>query len=155
MKATTSIPIAMAFVSCAAFAQPAPPDTGAPVQRQTQNGVNYMCGGVGLDESTYMKQVSRDFALSLTFAAQNGAYLADVAVSIADGRGNTVFQTTCKAPMLLVDLPRAGTYRVHAETGGYAMDRTVRVGRTGIARAVMVWPQRAAGSDDTALAQPR
>lgn len=120
--------------------------TTVAVQPQTANGVTYLCGGIGADEANYMKQTAaRDYDLMMTFAARNGNYLADVDVSISDARGNEVLQTTCDGPIMLVDLPRSGNYRVRADAGGQTLDRSVQVrdGRTDT--MVFAWPGNVVG----------
>jgi hypothetical protein len=109
---------------------------------KTENGVTYLCGGVGLDESASMKQQAGNYDLMLTFAARDGSYLADANVDIADARGRPVLQTTCGAPILLVDLPKGGTYRIRSEIAGYTQTKTVNVqNKKGSAKSlVMVWP---------------
>ncbi len=110
---------------------------------KTENGITYLCGGVGKEEAAYMKQAARGHDLMLTFATRRGDYLADVNVTIEDARGETVLQTTCDAPIMLVDMPKSGTYRIHAEAAGYAQDRTARVNtrKPALAALVMTWPQ--------------
>lgn len=115
----------------------------------TQDDVTYLCGGVGEEEAAYMKKEAKGYDLMLTFAARDGAYLADVDVDIKDAKGNSVLQTACDAPILLVDLPRSGTYRVRAETAGYQLNKTVKVAtsakkRPHVAAAVLSWPQSVA-----------
>jgi hypothetical protein len=125
---------------------PGPSERLKPV---TRNDVTYLCGGVGEEEVQAMKQQAKDYDLMLTFAARDGAYLADVDVDISDARGNSVLQANCDSPMLLIDLPKAGTYRVHADAAGYTLNRSVKVAagkKTGrhLATAVLVWPQQVA-----------
>lgn len=123
--------------------------TPSPISRLrpvTQDDVTYLCGGVGEEEAAYMKQQAKGYDLMLTFAALDGTYLADVDVDIADAKGNSVLQMACDSPILLVDLPRSGVYRVRAETAGYELNRTVRVSAKkrsgqGAATAVLSWPQ--------------
>lgn len=112
-------------------------------QPQTRGDVTYMCGGIGETEARFMNQQARDYDLKVTFASQTGAYLADVDVDIRGPRGESVLQTHCGAPILLVDLPRSGTYRIEADASGFEQARTVRVtkGRQ-TASAVVAWPQR-------------
>jgi hypothetical protein len=115
----------------------------------TQDDVTYLCGGVGEAEEAFMKKKAGEYDLMLTFATRSGAYLANVDVDIRDARGNTVLQTNCGAPILLVDLPRSGNYRVRAETAGYEMNQAVKVaaGRkkaNNLAAAVISWPQQVA-----------
>jgi hypothetical protein len=125
----------------------APPVTQ--LQEKTQNDVAYLCGGVGQEEAAYMKQQAKGYDLMLTFATQKGSYLADVDVSIKNAKGDSVLQAKCDAPMLLVNLPKSGTYRIRAETAGYSLNRTARVTASQnkaqrVARVSMVWPQRVA-----------
>lgn len=114
-----------------------------------QGDVTYLCGGVGEDEEAFMKQEAKGYDLMLTFAARNGAYLADVNVDIADAKGNSVLQATCDGPIMLVDLPRSGSYRVNADAAGYTLQQTVKVSaakktRRSVASASLVWPQQVA-----------
>lgn len=139
--------LAVCAVSCAALAQSA---LAADLQPRTENGITYLCGGVGLDESTSMKQAARDYDLMSTFAAQDGSYLADVQVEILGKNGQPVLQTTCDGPMMLVKLPQSGSYRVRAAVGGHAQTKSAQVGGHATQRLVFVWPAAQAG-----LEQPR
>ena len=126
-----------------------PPSPIARLKAVTQDDVTYLCGGVGEEESTYMKQEAKDYDLMLTFATRSGAYLADVDVDIRDAGGNTVLQLACDSPILLVDLPKGGTYKVRAETAGYTLNKTVRVGggrkqSQQVASSILSWPQQVA-----------
>lgn len=117
-----------------------------PVMR---NDITYLCGGVGEEEAAYMKSEASSYDLMLTFAARDGAYLADVNVEIADAGGKTVLQARCESPLMLVDLPRAGSYRIRADAGGHVIRRSVKVNagrKTGqhLATAVLTWPQQVA-----------
>jgi hypothetical protein len=128
----------------------APPAMSLP-QEQTQNDVAYLCGGVGQEEASYMKQQARNYDLALTFATRTGAYLADVDVNIKNTKGDDVLQAKCDGPMLLVNLPKSGTYRIRAETSGYSLNRTAKVTASRnktqrVARVALVWPNEAAGT---------
>ncbi|MGZ3237932.1 MAG: hypothetical protein ACXWIN_07780 [Burkholderiaceae bacterium] len=110
---------------------------------QTENGITYLCGGVGEEQASYMKQSKGDYDLMLTFATRNGEYLADVNVAIKDAKGKSVLQTTCGGPILLVNLPRSGVYRVQAQAEDYALRKTVKVKAKGhnTNSIVMAWPR--------------
>jgi len=106
---------------------------------QTFGSVNYITGGIGLDESTAIKSAEKDFSLSLLFAqTKRGEYLSDVKVSIKDKAGKTVLETQSDGPMLLARLP-AGAYTVSADYGGKTLVRSVRVEAKGVARAGFLW----------------
>jgi uncharacterized membrane protein YgcG len=121
----------------------------ARLEPKTENGITYLCGGIGREEASYMKQQAGKHDLALTFAAKDGDYLADVNVAIRDARGNPILETRCDGPMMLVDLPKGGTYRIHAETAGYALDRTVAVSGNRVATAVLTWPTPVARKGET------
>ncbi len=125
----------MAFAGILSTAQAGLP----PVQQQ--GSVQYVSGGIGLDESEAMKAAAKDYPLALTFAAQRDGkadYVANVAVTISDAQGKSVLQTTAEGPYMLVKLP-AGNYKISATYNGQAQQREVSVQNTGTARAVFEW----------------
>src|SRR5262245_36700490 len=75
------------------------------------NGVKYACAGVGKASRSDPRWPA--FPVKLEFAAANGDFLGDPAVTITDGSGATVFQAQCNGPWVLIELP-AGSYKVHA-----------------------------------------
>jgi hypothetical protein len=124
------------------------------VQPQIEGDVTYLCGGIGEQEAAYMKQQAKGYDLMLTFAARDGAYLADVDVDIRNAQGQQVLSANCDAPIMLVDLPQSGRYHVRANTAGYALDRTVRVNAkqgSQVAAAVMSWPQQVAEAESRSV----
>jgi hypothetical protein len=137
--------------STAAMAQT--PD--APVQPRTENGLRYLCGGVGLDESEYMKTQARSHGLLMTFATTDGSYLAKVHIDIADNRGKPLMSVDCDAPMLLVDLPHGNRYRILAQTAGASLSRTASVKSGGGNRVVFVWPIQDNQSEKPTRAEKR
>ena len=94
---------------------------------RAQGAAQYVCGGIGSDESTAMRAAMKDHPLSLLFARADGAYLADVAVTIKDANGATALGMRASGPVCLVDLP-AGRYTVEATTEGTAKTQTVTLG---------------------------
>lgn len=125
----------MAFAGILSTAQAGMP----PVQQQ--GSVQYVSGGIGLDESEAMKAAAKDYPLALTFAAQRDGqadYVANVSVTIRDAHGKSVLQTTAEGPYMLVKLP-AGNYKISATYNGQAQNRNVAVQNTGTARAVFEW----------------
>ena len=150
-RAMTVLLPAACFFGTAALAQT--PD--APVQPQTEKGVQYLCGGVGQDESEYMKSQARTHGLLMTFTNRDGSYLAKVHVDVADNRGKPVLAIDCDAPMLLVDLPQARGYRILAQTGGVSLHRTASVRSGGGNRVAFVWPSQDGPSEKPTRAEKR
>lgn len=118
-----------------------PPSSAIRVQPKSGNGFTYLCGGVGSDESAYMKRAAKKYDLMSTFATRDGSYIADVNIAISDKSGKATLQTTCSGPIMLVKFPRAGTYSIRAEVGGSAQTKTAQVPAKGGAHSmVFVWP---------------
>jgi hypothetical protein len=132
-----ALPLALAALTALAFAQPAS-DPVAPAVRGA--AASFICGGIGQPEAEALKAQAAGHDLMLTFATATGAYLADVQVSIADARGHVVLDGVCDGPIMLVDLPAGGTWRVTAQVNGLARQQTVKTSRGHTARATMVWP---------------
>lgn len=119
-------------------------DMEALPEAQTQNGITYLSGGIGLDESEAMKAAAKDYTLMITCSVQpTGKYLADVKVNITDKSGSPMLETVIDGPMLLVQLA-PGQYRISAENDGVTMNRTVDIGSEHPTRVNLSWP---AGAD--------
>jgi hypothetical protein len=118
-----------------------PPSSAIRAQPKSENGFTYLCGGVGSDESAYMKRAAKNYDLMSTFATRDGSYIADVNIAISDKSGKATLQTTCSGPIMLVKFPRAGTYSIRAEAGGSVQTKTAQVPAKGSTRSIVfVWP---------------
>lgn len=115
---------------------PAPPDTQADIQshsagvnvhERNKNGFTYVCGGVGSDESAYMKEIAKNYDLMSTFARRDGSYLADINIAIKDKSGQAVLKITCAGPMMLIKFPHPGTYQIQAEVEDSTVTETVQI----------------------------
>lgn len=98
---------------------------GVPALR-SEGPVRYACGGIGVDESTAMRAAMKSHPLSLLFARADGAYLADVAVTLTRAGGAPV-SLRAGGPVCLIDLP-AGNYTVEAVADSMRKRQTVTVG---------------------------
>lgn len=150
-RATTGLLLAACMASAAALAQ----TPEAPVQPRTERGMTYLCGGVGQDESEYMKTQARKHGLLMTFTTRDGSYLANVHIDIADKRGRHLMAVDCDAPMLLVDLPPANGYRILAQTAGVSLHRTASVRSGGNNRIAFVWSTQDGPSEKPTRAERR
>jgi hypothetical protein len=113
-----------------------------------ENGVRWLCGGVGQEESTRMKREARNYALMLSFSARDGSYLANVEVRVVDKRDRPVLEATCDGPILLLDPAGAGAYRITARSSGTTLTRTATIAAGQHGKSVaMVWPDRPSSSD--------
>lgn len=153
MKPLVAILLALSLASTAAAggAQPAQPSaTGArPLpQEQTENGVKYRCGGIGMIEAARLKQIAPDYDLMLTFATGSGAYLTDIDIEISRRGAGVLLRTRCNGPIMLVDMPQAGAYRISATTENRTVTRKAQVkqGQRG-KRLSLNWPEELANKD--------
>ncbi|MBS0455688.1 MAG: carboxypeptidase regulatory-like domain-containing protein [Proteobacteria bacterium] len=87
----------------------------------------YRCGGVGSDDSDAIRAQMKEHPLSLLFARPGGAYLADIDVTIQGPDSVQALNFRANGPVCLVDLP-AGSYTVHATSGGVTKKESVIVG---------------------------
>lgn len=85
------------------------------------NGIRYACAGVGKASRSDPRWPG--FAVRLEFAAANGDFLGDPAVTVTDASGNALFEAKCNGPWVLIELA-PGRYKVHAtgQQGQYAKD---------------------------------
>lgn len=99
--------------------------TGMPAVKQS-GSIDYVTGGVGLDESHALKSAAPRWPLELLFAGPGSDYLSDVHVDVTGGSGS-VFQATADGPYMLVKLP-PGDYVVHASYKGQEKTQSIKIG---------------------------
>ena len=144
MNIRTLLSLVVITVSLGTLGSVVAADMEALPEAQTQNGITYLSGGIGLDESEAMKAAAKDYTLMITCSVQpTGKYLADVKVNITDKSGSPMLETVIDGPMLLVQLA-PGQYRISAENDGVTMNRTVDIGSEHPTRVNLSWP---AGAD--------
>lgn len=98
---------------------------------QKAGDVQFVCGGIGIDESTAMRAAMKDYPLSLLFATKTGDYLAKIQVVIEGEKGVEVAQFQAQGPVCLLRL-EAGRYTVKASAdGGKAISQSVEVAPSG------------------------
>ncbi|MGU9851432.1 carboxypeptidase regulatory-like domain-containing protein [Pseudomonas koreensis] len=111
---------------------------GVQVQQQQQNGINYLSGGIGLDESKAIQQ-STGYNLHMTFAVgAQDQYTADVDVTIQKAPGQTVLTLTQTGPLVYVQLP-PGKYTVLATRNGETRRDVTDVGSGTARNLVFHW----------------
>ena len=110
----------------AAQAQPAPGGGVPPMKGD--GAARYVCGGIGLEESTAMRAAMEKHPLSLLLARADGDYLANVEVSIRNAGGGEALALQADGPVCLIDLP-PGRYTVEARARDTTKRQGVTVGR--------------------------
>lgn len=107
-------------------------------QIQRQGSVEYVSGGVGLDESAALKSAQHQWPLALRFTGPSAEYLADVHVRIVGPKKAEVLSAASRGPYMLVKVP-PGRYTVHASYKDQEQTRTVTVASRPGARAEFHW----------------
>lgn len=130
---------ALAFPAMLQAATLDPVDSaGVQVQQQQQNGINYLSGGIGLDESKAIQQ-STGYNLHMTFAVgAQDQYTADVDVMIEKSPGQTVLTLSQTGPLVYVQLP-PGKYTVVATRNGETRRDVTDVGSGTARNLVFHW----------------
>ena len=108
---------------------------------QHAGDVTYLTGGIGSDQARAIKDVMHNYPMVLTFVGKTSnqnQYLSDVPVTITDGKGNTVLETSSDGPFMLVSLP-SGHYTVSVSYKGQAEHRTMNISNAAHARQTFVW----------------
>lgn len=122
-----------------------------PVQKSGQ--VEYLSGGIGLDESSAIESASKQWPLTLEFAVkdrQRANFVSDVKVQVRDANGRTILQASTDGPFLLARL-MPGRYTIEATLADKTLHQKVVVKRGQPTKSVLVWP---AGADQSPAVAP-
>lgn len=105
---------------------------------QTNNGIAYISGGIGVHEREALIPLTADSNLQLVFTARDGNYLNKVQVRIMNMQGQTVLKTVSEGPLFFAMLP-AGQYTIKATVQGQVQGACVRVPKSGQTKVNLVW----------------
>lgn len=113
---------------------------GASAQTGGAAKVDYLSGGVSLDEREVLAGRGKEFNLKVVTAAErSGAYLADVRMKVVDTRdAKVLLETTMDGPWFLAQLP-PGKYVLEATFEGKTLTKTVAIGKEGQREAYFYW----------------
>lgn len=118
-----------------------------------QAGVNYVSGGIGLDERAQLEALGTELSLRLTFALDTGSFLSDIPVRVVDGSGRVVIEATSEGPIFFAGLA-PGVYTVEVGPPGEEQRRTVRIVAGRQTEASFFWRALAPGEDSGPLPTP-
>lgn len=100
---------------------------------------NYVNGGIGDEGMARMHSLAKDYPLHIVFSeGPDGAFIADVPVTIRDRHHKTVFELPDAGPMLYVRLPK-GKYIVNAEHKGVKQSNSVTLDGKHSKSLIMHW----------------
>ena len=111
--------------------------SGVQIQRQEQNGIAYLSGGIGEDEAKAIQQTT-GYNLHMTFSiGVEGKYIPDVDLIIQSAQG-PVLTLSQAGPLVYVQLP-PGKYTVVAMRNGETKRDTTDVASAGAKNLVFNW----------------
>lgn len=118
---------------------------------QTSNGVQYVTGGFGQNESNAFKQARSNYALALTFAVSSpdsasSPYAGDVQVRLEDAQGNTVLDAISTGPYFLAN-PEPGSYQLSVTYDGDTQTKDVTIAADKATELKFTWKRPASGPD--------
>jgi hypothetical protein len=101
---------------------------------QTQGGITFISGGVGLASEQYMDSLQRDYSLHVLFVQLGtGAFFANLIVQIVDNASaKTILNTVSPGPMFFAKL-KPGSYSVTSSHAGKPVTKNVVVPAEGAA----------------------
>jgi hypothetical protein len=105
-------------------------------------GIEYLTGGVGLDESTAIQSASKKWPLTLEFAVkdkQRADFAADVNVVVSDTKNQPELQVKSGGPFLLAKV-KPGNYLVAATLAGATLHKQVVVTTGKPTKVEFIWP---------------
>jgi hypothetical protein len=114
------------------------------IKPQIQGDVEFVSGGVGEHERSFMQSLQGNYNVHILFAIKGtGEYVSDVKVKIMDGGGITVLDTIAAGPKLFVKLS-PGRYKLEAERQGRILQETINVPSKKGTTLSLYWPKNKA-----------
>lgn len=107
------------------------------IEKGAIGGVQYLSGGVGLEERAAMEGMAKDYNLKLVFALSSGECLSNLMVGIKDAHGKLLLHTESNGPWFLANIP-AGQYKITVSYGDEKKVRSVEVGK-GLRTVMFHW----------------
>jgi hypothetical protein len=102
------------------------------------NGIDYVSGGIGVNQVAAMRGIAGRFNVHLHFVNEaDGSSLSDVTVTLFDARREIVLLVMSEGPLLYLRLP-PGDYRALVRSAGAIECRSVRVRPDGTGPSLML-----------------
>ena len=111
-------------------------------ESKNYQGIQYITGGIGSEESDAMLELGKKWPLVLEFSQahpQRPLWVADVTVKIIDQKKKVVFDAISDGPILLVDLA-PGNYELQLVFEGRSLKKSVKVEEGKSSKLSVTWP---------------
>ena len=117
--------------------------TGLLPETKNSNGLMYMTGGIGSEESEAMQELGKKWPLLIEFSQdhpQRALWISDVQIKLSKkGSKTPLLEIITEGPILLIDLP-AGEYTLDANFEGRPLKRNFKIEAAKANRLNLMWP---------------
>ena len=109
------------------------------ITQRTTDHIEYMAGGIGIEESEQLAEYAKQFSLRLLLSeGQCGRSVTDATVMIYDQHKKPVFELAQAGPQLLINLAK-GQYRIVAEHNGIQQGARFTIKNQDHKKVVLHW----------------
>ena len=108
--------------------------------KYSSKGFAYMTGGIGAEETAFLKQHQGQFNLHVLFSIGDGEAVTNVNVRIFDSNNQLVFRLFGASPRLNIRLP-GGSYRIVATLDGIKQGSRFTLQENKATRVILNWQE--------------
>ena len=112
-------------------------------EAKVSQGIEYISGGIGSEESDAMLALGKKWPLTLEFSQdhpQRPLWVADVTVKILDQKKKVVFEALSEGPIMLLKM-NPGKYDAEYTFEGKVLKRSLVVEEGKFQKQSVVWPR--------------
>ncbi|QWD79111.1 carboxypeptidase regulatory-like domain-containing protein [Polynucleobacter sp. MWH-Spelu-300-X4] len=111
-------------------------------ESQNYQGIQYITGGIGSEESDAIIELGKKWPLTLEFSQdhpQRSLWVADVAVKITNEKQKVIFNVMSEGPILLINL-EPGTYNMEFVFEKRPLKRKIKIEEGKPQKLPIAWP---------------
>jgi hypothetical protein len=111
-------------------------------ESQNYQGIQYITGGIGSEESDAIIELGKKWPLTLEFSQdhpQRSLWVADVAVKITNEKQKVIFNVMSEGPVLLINL-EPGTYNMEFIFEKRPLKRKIKIEEGKPQKLPIAWP---------------
>lgn len=111
-------------------------------ESQNYQGIQYITGGIGSEESDAIIELGKKWPLTLEFSQdhpQRSLWVADVAVKITNEKQKVIFNVMSEGPILLINL-EPGTYNMEFVFEKRPLKRKIKIEEGKSQKLPIAWP---------------
>lgn len=109
---------------------------------KAQGNITFITGGIGSDESSAIFAAAKKWALLIEMSeidrSGRGVWIAGVDIRVLDAKQQTLLETICDGPLMLLNAP-SGQYMVEASYQGKLLKRSVTLKEGDSQKLTLFW----------------